>query len=467
VSGDAIAVEPPAPPVIVRGSTVGAGMAQVRVPDPPGDEDRLAFDYRQLWWLGSGFLGVMLVFSTYNAFLPIMYAEFFDTRVQIGLLMGTDNLVGLLLIPVVGAWSDRMHSPLGRRLPFIVVAVPVAALTFAGIPFAAGALWSLIVVEVLFTAAMHVYRGPVISLLPDHVPPERRSTGNGIISVMGGIGALISFGGLSLIYDRDPRLAFGLGAVALLVTGVIVFAKADRHPPHVEAPEQLGQPLGRGVDGTRPRPIRDSYAGFRLLTRRPNRGQLYLLAAMLAYYVGFSGLDAMFPLYGVATLGLTPGRAAFILTAFVGSFLVFALVAGMIGTRIGKIPTMLTGLAILPVLFLLAAPVRDVRVIVGLFVVGGFAWALVTVQALPLIADLGGRNRIGFYVGMYYLFTMVGNMLGPAVIGSSMDLFGDPGLFYGSAAASAAGFVLLWRGQRLLPAAPEELACRSIELPID
>jgi maltose/moltooligosaccharide transporter len=437
-------------------------VTQVRA---PGSDDQAVFDYRQLWWIGSGFLGVMLAFSTYNAFLPIMYAEYFDSRVAIGLLMGTDNLVGLLLIPVIGAWSDRMHSPLGRRLPFIVVAVPVAALSFAGIPFAAGALWTLILVEVVFTAAMHVYRGPVISLLPDHVPPERRSTGNGIINLMGGIGALISFGGLSLVYDIDPRLAFGLGALALLATGVIVLLKADRHPPYVEAPAATDPTGGRPRE--RARPLRDSYGGVRLLAQRPNRGQLYLLAAMLAYYVGFSGLDAMFPLYGVATLGLTPGRAAFILTAFVGSFLVFALVAGMIGTRFGKIPTMLTGLAILPVLFLLAAPVRDVRVIVGLFVVGGFAWALVTIQALPLIADLGGRNRIGFYVGMYYLFTMVGNMVGPSIIGGAMDVFGDQGLFYGSAAASAAGFVLLRRGQRLLPAAPEDLARRSVELPID
>jgi hypothetical protein len=38
-------------------------MALVRMPDR---EDRAAFDYRRLWWIGSGFLGVMLVFSTYT-----------------------------------------------------------------------------------------------------------------------------------------------------------------------------------------------------------------------------------------------------------------------------------------------------------------------------------------------------------------------------------------------------------------
>ncbi len=425
-------------------------------PGAATDTAEQAFSYRQIWWIGAGFLGVMLVFSKYNAFLPILYEQYIDSRTLIGLLMGTDNLVGLLLIPVIGAWSDGLDHRLGRRLPFIIVAVPVAALTFAGIPFAATALWSLIVVEVVFTAAMHSYRGPVISLLPDHCPPERRSTGNGIINLMGGIGALASFAGLSLVYDVDPRLSFGLGAIALAVTGAIVVWKADRHPPYVDATTDGGA-----------RPLRDTVGGVRLLVRRPNRGQLYILAAMLAYYIGFAGLDAMFPLFAVNELGLTPGRAAFILTAFVGSFLALALVAGMIGTKFGKIPTMLTGLLILPLLFLLAAPVRSVPVIVGIFVVGGFAWGLVNVQAMPLVADLGGRNRIGFYVGLYYLFTMVGQMLGGPVVGGAMDLFGDQGLFYGGAAAFALGFVLLRRGQRLLPASPEELARQEVALPGD
>ncbi len=419
-------------------------------------EAEQSYSYRQIWWIGFGFLGVMLVFSKYNAFLPILYEEFISSRTVIGLLMGTDNLVGLLLIPIIGAWSDRLTHPLGRRLPFIVVAAPIGALTFAGIPFAATALWSLIVVEVLFTAAMHSYRGPVISLLPDHCPPERRSTGNGIINLMGGIGALISFAGLSLLYDVDPRLSFGLGALILVLTALIVVRKADRHPPYVDATTE-----------THPSPLRDTIGGVRLLARRPNRGQLYILAAMLAYYIGFAGLDAMFPLYAVNELGLTPGRAAFILTAFVGSFLALALFAGMIGTRFGKIPAMLTGLAVLPLLFLAAAPVRSIPVLVGIFVVGGFAWGLVNVQAMPLVADLGGRNRIGFFVGLYYLFTMVGQMLGGPVIGGAMDLFGDQGLFYGGAAAYALGFVLLRRGQKLLPDDPEAIARQEVALPTD
>jgi len=409
------------------------------------------FSYSRIWLIGAGFLGVQVAFTLYNAFLPLMYREFFDSTAAIGLLMGTDNLVGLLLIPIVGAWSDRINSRLGRRLPFMLVAVPIAALSFAGIPYAANVLWTLIVVEIIFTAAMHSYRGPVISLMPDHVPPERRSTGNGIINLMGGAGVLIAFGGLSLLYDVDPRLPFGIGAVILIVTLGVVYLSAERHPPYVDDQIDTGA-----------RPIGDAIAGFKVLLSRPNRGQFLVLAAMLTYFIGFAGLDAMFPIYGVEELGLTEGRAAFILTFFAGSFLVFALVAGMLGTRFGKIPTMLAGLAILPVLFLAATPVRSAAVIGGLFIVGGFAWGLVNVQAMPLIADLGGRDRIGFYVGMYYLFTMFGQMLGPFILGSAMDLVGNQGMFYAGAAAFIGGFILLRAGQKALGAAPEELARRQI-----
>jgi maltose/moltooligosaccharide transporter len=405
------------------------------------------FSYAKIWWVGFGFLGVQLVFTTYNAFLPLMYREFFESRAIIGLLMGTDNLIGLLLIPIIGAWSDRVNSPLGRRLPFMIVAVPVAALTFFAIPLASAILWTLIITEILFTAAMHSYRGPVITLMPDHTPPEKRSTANGIINLMGGLGTLIAFGGLSLLYDIDPRLTFGIGSAVLLLTLLVVYKKVDRHPPYVDNTLVASK-----------NPIKEAIDGIKVLLKPQNFGQFLILAAMLTYFIGFAGLDAMFPIYGVETLGLTEGRAAFILTTFAGSFLIFALLAGVIGTRIGKIPAMLLGLAIVPVTFLLAIPVRNPNVIGIIFVFAGFAWALVNVQAMPLIADLGGRDRIGFYIGLYYVFTMTGQMIGPSVLGLAMDLMGNQGMFIAGAVVYALGFLLLRAGQKRLGKDPEEIA---------
>jgi len=119
---------------------------------------------------------------------------------------------------------------------------------------------------------------------------------------------------------------------------------------------------------------------------------------------------------------------------------------------------MMIGLAIVPALFLLAIPVRAPNVIAIIFVFAGFAWALVNVQAMPLIADLGGRDRIGFYIGLYYVFTMTGQMIGPSVLGLSMDLMGNHGMFVAGAAVYLLGFLLLWIGRRKLGKAPEQIA---------
>ena len=405
------------------------------------------FSYKKIWWIGFGFLGVQLAFTSYNAFLPLMYREFFASRAVVGLLMGTDNLIGLLLIPIIGAWSDQMDAPWGRRLPFIVVAIPIAALTHFAIPLVSSVLFLLIITEILFTAAMHSYRGPIISLMPDHTPPEKRSTANGIINLMGGIGTLVSFGILSLLYDVDPRLTFGIGGVVLLLSLGVVWRKVDRHPPYVDnAPRSSTNP------------IKDAARGIRNLLKPGFIGQFLILLAMLTYFIGYAGLNAMFPIYGVETLGLTEGRANFILTSFAGSFLVFAIFAGFIGSKIGKIPTMLWGLLLVPVLFLAAIPVRAPIVIAGIFVLGGLGWALVNVQAMPLIADLGGRDRVGFYIGLYYVFTMIGQMTGPFMLGLAMDLIGNEGMFIGGAAFYFIAYILMKIGAKKLSASPVEIA---------
>lgn len=420
-------------------------------PDPHGGPDdragSAAFSYGRIWWLAVGFLGVQLAFATYNAFLPLLYRPFFDSRAVIGLLMGTDNLVGIVLIPLIGASSDRITSTLGRRLPFIAIAVPLAALTLAAIPFAAALLWTLILTEVAFTAAMHAYRAPMAALIIDHTPPTRRSTSSGIAQLMGGVGVLVSFSVLSLLFDIDPRLTFGAAAVVLLLSLAVLLWRAERFPVHID-----NAPVASL------HPVRDAVDGVRVLLQAHTRGQLLLLCAMLAAYIGFAGLQAMFPIYGVETLGLSEGRAAFLLTSFAGSFLVSALVAGMIGTRIGKLPTMLLGLGSLPVIYLAAIPVDGPTALAGLLVAAGFAWPLFAVPAVALIGDLGGRDRVGFYLGIYYVFTMLGQMMGPFVLGATMDLAGNRAMWAGAAAVSLLAFGLVWAGRVRLGGPPERFA---------
>ena len=137
------------------------------------------------------------------------------------------------------------------------------------------------------------------------------------------------------------------------------------------------------------------------------------------------------------------------LGAFSVAFVLAALPAGLVGTRLGKVRAMSLGLATLPLVFLALTLLRPLPLVAAALVLAGFAWALVNVQAYPLVADLGGRDRIGFFTGLYYLASMAAAVVSPAIAGLAMDLFGLSALFPVAATGVALGFVALQRARRL------------------
>src|SRR3989304_3595152 len=98
----------------------------------------MRFNYGKIFLLGFGFFGVSVIWGVYNAFVPIFLSEKFhlDVRV-IAFFMTLDNIAALFIQPPVGPWSDKLRSPLGRRIPFIIIGAPISALAFGLIPIAA------------------------------------------------------------------------------------------------------------------------------------------------------------------------------------------------------------------------------------------------------------------------------------------------------------------------------------------
>ncbi len=399
-----------------------------------------AVPLRKVAAIGVGFGALTVAWSVYNAYMPLLLARFVDSAALRGAIMGLDNLLALLLIPVVGAWSDRIDGPWGKRLPFVLLGMPIAGLAFALLPLSATAFWTLIAADVVFLLAMTVLRAPVIALMPDHVAPARRSTANGVINLMGGIGGIVAFFALAPLYDRSPALPFALaGGVLLLATAVLARA-ADRHPPHVAT--------GAGTDDAAP--IAALLRDLRRAATAPDGGAArWALGAIFLYFIGFAGVEAQFTTYAVGTLGIGGGTAGLLLGGFSVAFVAAALPAGLVGTRLGKVRAMSLGLAALPLVFLALAIVRPVPLVAAALVLAGVAWALVNVQAYPLVADLGGRDRIGFYTGLYYLASMSAAVLAPAVAGLAMDAFGLPALFPVAAVGVALGFVALQHARKL------------------
>ncbi|GAA0368441.1 MFS transporter [Bacillus horti] len=399
------------------------------------------FSYGKILVIGSGFFALMLVWTVYNTYMPLILGEFISSSAIRGAIMGLDNLLAILLIPVIGAWSDRVQTRLGQRLPFIIVGMPLAALFFILLPFGTAALWILLALDVVFLLAMTLYRAPVIALMPDHTPPEKRSSANGVINLMGGIGAIIALFGLAQLFDVNQSLPFIIAGGLMLLAFILLFFTVDRNPPYAAQTAK---------DNDEVMAVQSAREGFKQILQPEHRGKLLILIAIFIYFIGYTGVEAQFSIYATEHLGASGSEAGLTLGFFSLAFVLFALPAGLIGNKLGKTGTMMIGLLTAPVLFLLIPFFESLLVIKILLFIVGLAWALVNVQAYPLVADLGGLTKIGLFTGLYYLFSMASAIVAPALLGLFMDVLGYPSLFIAAAITFVIAYFFLREGQRRL-----------------
>ena len=112
--------------------------------------------------IGFGFFTMGLMDPLYDTYVPIFLRRFLSSNAAVGGIMTLDNILQLFLIPVISVWSDRTRTRLGRRMPFILVDLPLAALFFSLIPpMASRSLPALLGIVFCFNIFKTSVRGPV------------------------------------------------------------------------------------------------------------------------------------------------------------------------------------------------------------------------------------------------------------------------------------------------------------------
>ncbi len=381
------------------------------------------FNFGKTFLLGFGFFGVSVIWSIYNAYVPIFLANKFNLApALIGFFMTLDNIAALLIQPPIGAWSDRLRTPIGRRMPFILVGAPIGALAFGLIP-----IQSILPLFVACTStlllSMALWRTPVVALMPDITPSHYRSQANGIINFMGGIGAIIAFLYGADLYDMNPAYPFWLGSALVILSALLVFIFI-REPKEFET-----------SDATPP----NLWVSLRKVMKEEEKSPLRILLAIFFWFVAYNAIEAFFTLYAVNHLGLPESDGARLLGQLSLLFVIMALPAGFIGARIGRRNTIAIGIILLAAcmvsmyaipadtlnLLLGKAPVLGNIPVVGvILMVAGIAWALININSLPMVVDMTDDLHIGTYTGLYYLFSTLAAILGPNINGLIVQFSG-------------------------------------------
>ena len=116
----------------------------------------LKLNYKRTFLIGFAFFGILLLWQVYDSWCPTFLTDIFARRMYgissaqlkagdpakilnvqwlVGIIMACDNLAALILLPIFGNLSDKTHTPIGKRMPYILTGTFVAAVAFPFIPF--------------------------------------------------------------------------------------------------------------------------------------------------------------------------------------------------------------------------------------------------------------------------------------------------------------------------------------------
>lgn len=372
----------------------------------------MKLDVKKTFLLGLGFFAVSLVWPLYNVYVPIFLRDFLDSQFQINAIMTLDNVLAVLLIPFVAALSDRTRTKYGRRMPYLMVGIPIAALMFILLPNYWSFL-SLMIIITILNFSMTIFRAPTVALMPDITPPPLRSKANGIINFMGGLASVFVLLGGAVLYKLNKDLPFILTSVLMLLA-LLMLRKFIKEPDTGESSKEESEGILVAIKTV----LSDNDAGTR-----------NILFAIFFWFVGYQGIEATFSNYCVQFLGLEVSDASFILGFFALSFLVFAIPAGFVGSKLGKRRTILMGLLGNSLVFIALATIGTLipfsqPTMMLLMAVGGFFWAMININSYPLVVEMTDENRIGTYTGLYYFSSSLAAITGPLLVGAVVDLTG-------------------------------------------
>jgi len=445
--------------------------------------------------IGFAFFGILLLWQVYDSWCPTLLSELFaralyngadpdynyemlraitaangysaqevndaiiscnriieNVQYPVGIMMAIDNLAALILLPIFGRISDKTHTRIGKRMPFILIGTFVCSIAFPFIPvfYHFNKIVGVIIMMAIVVLFAMMYRNPAVALMPDITPKPLRSKANGIINIMGYIGGafatlvglafvLSDYLGSSTAKDKNGLLfykaytwahdnpiaiimPFVIASILMLVSALILFIKIKEN----KVAEEMKDEMARGELEAE---VEISSEEEAPLTKANKIILILILVAEFFWFMADNGIGTFMGNYAVYFLG-TSSRSNAINTLIggVGSVIGFA-VGGIIASKITRKWTLLSGLGITAgsyvVWIILTFTVGKAMAGAGSFplwiyliwFLKGFGMSLVHVNSFPMVVELCPNSKIGRFTGYYYASSMLAQTITPVLLG--------------------------------------------------
>ena len=383
-----------------------------------------------------------------------------DQQYLVGIMMAIDNIAALILLPIFGTLSDKTKTPIGKRMPYILVGTFVCAVAFPFVPvlFHANNLAGVIALMAIVVLFAMMYRNPAVALMPDITPKPLRSKANGIINIMGYIGgAFATVVGIVFVLSQylgsaTQHLTYMVGTEQITSASLVI--KAHSWAYHniwaIEAPFLIGSVLmlasaivlfftikenaiieemkDEMARGELEAEVVDKVSEDKPISKANKIMLILILVAEFFWFMADNGIGTFMGNYTVYYLGAeSSGNMINTIVGGVGSVVGFAL-GGIIASKIGRKWTLTGGLALTGVAYSLWLILTFTAIqpgsgvfpwwIYAIWFVKGFGMSLVHVNSFPMVVELCPNSKIGKFTGLYYAASMAAQTITPIALGT-------------------------------------------------
>jgi MFS family permease len=375
---------------------------------------------RLVWTLALGAFGLAWSITTVAAYLPPVLDRYTESGTLIGLVLASEGVFALLQPLLVGPLSDATQTSIGRRRPFMILALAPMAVALAALPFMSS-LQATALALFAFFFAYYLYEPPYRGLYPDCLSEGVFGRAQGVQHLLRGAalgGGLVGGGLLLAVWEPFP-FVLAAGVTAAACGAVVLFV---HEPPNPK----------REYDR-----LRTYFAAPWRVVRR-DRNVRRFLVANAAWEATFAGMRTFVVLYIIDGLDQPLYVSSAVLAVVAGGYVVAAAVVGRYADQLG-LGRVILGASWVYGLGLLCAGFATTwhwwyyGLVAPVAVAGGVVMTL----SWGLLFKIMPRGDRGTITGLGVATKGIGLLVGPLAAGAAVDIF-EPFL------ESTEGYAAVW-----------------------
>ena len=407
------------------------------IPEPAGRLSRLRHVSLGTFWFGNNFVTT----PVYTILLQLQVAQVIargSQGVAIGVATGLGGIFAMVLPPAVGALSDHLHTPWGRRRPIMVAGA-------LGVVLALVVMWNahsyppLLIGFVMVVAFLNVCGGAYAGVIPDLVDGSEIGAASGLLGLFVQLGSVASLL-VTLVFSRAGQIRLTYGVIILVaILSLLPTLWAASGERERAVPERRRVDLRESLS-----PLWSGDFGWAFFTRFLNLSAFYAVLPFL--FLSFRDL------FGIAQPATITSLFELIVTVVA---VPCAILGGILSDRHGRKRFVYAagGLQALVLLLFLAGSAIPLPLVMVLGAVYGVGYGCYSSVDWALGIDtLPDRERPAKDLGLYHVADALPRVLLPLVVGVALDALnstapnaGYRALFLFCAVLYAAGSLLVSR----------------------